>query len=68
MKHYVIYEEVPHPEGHVNRFYHCGNGEVTPDPKAAKIYKAANWLEFIITILQLIVKTFGNSKLKYTRL
>ncbi len=68
MKTYVIYEEVPHPNGHTNRYYHVGNGDVSLDPKDAKKYNAKNWLEFIVTILQLVIKLLGNKKLKYQQI
>ena len=64
-KQYVIYEEVPHPAGHTNRYYHMENGDLTLDPKEAKKYTAQTWIEFIITILQVILKIISNRKLKY---
>ena len=64
-KMYVIYEEVPHPAGHTNRYYHTENGDLTLDPKAAKKYTALTWIEWIVVFLQLILKVFKNKKLKY---
>ena len=64
-KMYVIYEEVPHPAGHTNRYYHTESGDLTLDPKAAKKYTAENWIKWIIIFLELILKVFSNKKLKY---
>ena len=68
MKRYVIYEEVPRPGGGTDQYYHTETGDVSRDPRDAKIYKAKNWIEIIITVLQFVLKLFGNSKLKYKQI
>jgi len=64
-KMYAIYEEVPHPSGHMNRYYIKDNGDLTLDPKEAKIYKAESWLKWIVVFIELILKVFANRKLNY---
>lgn len=68
MKRYIIYKELPAPDGNTVPVYLKANGDFTYDEFQAKEYRVKWWVEMLKIILELILKFGFKNNLKIKKL